>query len=175
MSKDIELRRSLPTDREALEDLYPAAFPDEDLIPMLRELLNEKDGVFSRVAISDGELVGHVAYTMCRIDERSEKVGLLGPVAVSPAVQRQGIGSALIEEGLNWLKSEGAIQAYVLGDPAYYGRFGFEADSTVKPPYDMPEEWLTAWQSLSLQGAKPDLRGRLSVPELWRKPALWGP
>ncbi len=175
MSNGIDIRASLPTDREALEVLYPAAFPDEDLIPLLRALLDEEDGVFSFVAISDGKLVGHIALTMCGIAGRSEKVGLLGPLAVSPHFQRQGIGGALIQEGLDHLKSEGATQAHVLGDPAYYGRFGFEPDSNVSPPYDLPQEWKTAWQSISLHGVKPDFDGTLSVPKPWRQPTLWAP
>lgn len=169
----VNIRESLPTDREALEALYPAAFPDEDLVPLVRELLSEDGNIISFVAMRDGMLVGHIAFTMCRIEGRREKVALLGPVAVSPRVQRQGIGSALIQKGLDRLKSEGTTQVYLLGDPAYYGRFGFEPDCTVAPPYELPQEWQTAWQSISLQGVEPDLEGTLSVPKLWRKPALW--
>lgn len=175
MRSGFDIRESLPTDPEALKDLYPAAFPDEDLIPLLRDLLSEEDGVFSFVAISDGMLVGHIVLTMCGIAGRGEKVGLLGPLAVHPDVQRQGIGTALIREGLNRLKSEGAAQVQVLGDPAYYGRFGFQPDDNVTPPYDLPGEWQTAWQSLSLLGTKPGFGGTLSVPKPWRQPALWAP
>ena len=175
MRSGFDIRESLPTDREALEDLYPAAFPDEDLIPLLRDLLSEEDGVFSFVAISNGVLVGHIVFTMCGIAGRGEQVGLLGPLAVHPDVQRQGIGSALIQEGLSRLKSEGAAQVQVLGDPAYYGRFGFQPDGNVAPPYDLPREWQTAWQSLSLQGTKHGFSGTLSVPKPWRQPALWAP
>ena len=173
MSNDFSIRESMPSDTEALEDLYPAAFPDEDLIPLLRDLLSEEDGVFSFVAVSGEMVVGHVAFTMCGIEGREEKIGLLAPLAVSPRAQRQGIGTALVQEGLNRLKSEGATQVQVLGDPAYYGRFGFQPDSSLNPPYALPREWLTAWQSISLQGAQPELDGTLSVPKLWRQPALW--
>ena len=175
MSSGIEIRESLPTDGKALEDLYPAAFPDEDLLPLLRELLSEKDNVFSLVAVSEGMLVGHIVFTTCGIAGRREKVGLLGPLAVSPAVQRQGIGRTLIQVGLKRMQSEGATQVHVLGDPAYYGRFGFEPDSGVTPPYDLPPEWQTAWQSISLRSGKPRLVGMLSVPKPWRQAALWAP
>ena len=63
----------------------------------------------------------------------------------------------------------------VLGDPAYYGRFGFEPDDRVAPPYPLPQEWRSAWQSLSLCGNDRPARGTLSVPPPWRQPALWAP
>ena len=175
MTIEVDIRTSLPTDQAALETLYPAAFPDEDLLPLLRELLSEEDNVLSLVAVSDGTLVGHIAFTMCGIAGHSDKVGLLGPLAVGPRYQRQGIGGTLIRHGLNRLKNEGAIQVNVLGDPAYYGRFGFVPDNNVLPPYDMPKEWQTAWQSISLNGTTPELGGRLSVPKPWRQAALWAP
>ena len=171
----IEIRRSQAADREAIEELYPAAFPKEDLLPLLRELWSEQENIFSFVAISDERLVGHTVFTMCRIAGRPEKVGLLGPVAVAPQRQRQGIGSALIQEGFTQLKREGAAQVYVLGDPGYYGRFGFEPDRNVAPPFELPEEWQMAWQSISLRGVMSKLYGTLSVPKPWRQPTLWAP
>ena len=66
-------------------------------------------------------------------------------------------------------------QVYVLGDPAYYQRFGLAADHRVAPPYPLPEAWQEAWQSLGLQGDEPSPAGELSVPQRWRQPALWGP
>lgn len=175
MTTGLDIRESSPNDREALERLYPQAFPDEDLVPLLRDLLNARKDVLSLVAVRDGEVVGHVAFTMCGIDELNAKIGLLGPVAVSPRFQKQGIGSALIRQGLKRMKSGGALQVQVLGDPAYYGRFGFAADDSVAPPYALPEEWRTAWQSIRLEGPERNLEGTLSVPEPWRQAALWGP
>lgn len=175
MSNEIDIRKSQPTDRTALEELYRLAFPDEDLVPLLRELLNEEHGVFSFVATSDAEPVGHIVVTMCGVGGHREKVGLLGPLAVSPRVQGRGIGSALIREGLRRLKGEGAVQVQVLGDPAYYGRFGFQPDNDVSPPYEIPREWRTAWQSIVLRDKEPGLAGTLTVPQPWRRPALWAP
>ena len=175
MSNKVDIRENLPTDKKSLEDLYSAAFPDEDLIPLLRELLSEKNNVFSFFATNNGVLVGHIVFTICSITGRNEKVSLLGPVAVSPHIQRQGIGSTLIQEGLNRLKNDEVTQIYVLGDPAYYCRFGFKPDSNVKPPYDLPQKWQTAWQSVSLHNIKSAFEGTLSVPKPWRQPTLWAP
>ena len=173
MSNGVEIREGLPTDREALETLYSAAFPDEDLVPLLRELLNEADNVVSLVARCDGEIVGHIAFTLCRIAGREEIVHLLGPLAVSPKFQRQGIGGALIQEGLNRLTRQSAAQVNVLGDPAYYSRFGFEPDRNVSPPYELPPEWIPAWRSIRLRDGNPYLSGELVVPTPWRKQLLW--
>ncbi len=175
MNKKIEIRESSPEDRQELENLYPAAFPEEDLVPLLRALLDRKDDVLSLVAICNEALAGHIIFTICGIDGSTEKVCLLGPIAVAPGRQRQGIGSALIEEGFARMKREGIKQAHVLGDPAYYGRFDFEPDGKVTPPYDLPPEWQTAWQALDLHGGKADLAGKLSVPEPWDHKALWAP
>jgi putative acetyltransferase len=175
MAKEIEIRGSLPTDMPLIERLYPDAFPDEDLLPLVRELLRGEQKVLSLVAILERMLAGHVAFTMCSIAGRPDKVALLGPLAVATDMQRRGIGSALIRSGLERLKAEGILQVHVLGDPAYYGRFGFEPDDGVIPPYPLPKAWITAWQSVSLRDSKPALRGTLCVPPPWRQPSLWAP
>ncbi len=175
MIEKIETRESLPNDAASIERLYREAFPDEDLLPLVRELQREGPNVVSLVAIADKALVGHVIFTTCGIVGGAEKVALLGPLAIAPARQRQGIGSAIVRVGLQRLENADTSQVYVLGDPAYYRRFGFEPDDRVTPPYHLPEEWRDAWQSLNLRSDKPPLLGKLTVPQPWRKPALWAP
>ncbi len=79
------------------------------------------------VAEENGEVVGHVAFSPVRIGGVVEQWYGLGPVAVRPDRQRQGIGTALIREGLKRLKSLQAAGCVLLGEPDYYGRFGFAA------------------------------------------------
>lgn len=85
----------------------------------------------SLVAISDDEVVGHVAFSPVRIDGEgdSRAVGwyALGPIAVRPDRQRQGIGRALVRGGLSRLELLGAQGCVLLGDPAYYSQFGFSS------------------------------------------------
>jgi len=166
------IREGTPGDRAEIFALYPRAFPDEDLLPLLRTLLDEI-GVLSLVAIAEGRLAGHVAFTECGISDGERKLALLGPVAVAPERQRQGIGGALIREGLDRLAGRGVSRVFVLGDPAYYGRFGFRPERRVQPPYPLPEEWRDAWQSQPLGEEKPAPAGTLVVPPCWRDPALW--
>jgi len=171
----ITLRESGPGDVERLLALYPKAFPQEDLLALVRGLLAAGPAVLSLVAMRDSRLVGHAAFTRCGVLGSAERVALLGPLAVTPEFQRQGIGGALIREGLRRLAAEGTALVLVLGDPAYYGRFGFAADADILPPYALPAEWRTAWQLVGLKEGKPRLRGRLELPPLWLQPALWAP
>jgi putative acetyltransferase len=175
MTDEFDIRESLPTDMAALDALYPLAFPDEDLLPLARDLLRGDTHVLSLVAIAGPTLVGHIVFTMCGLAGRSGSVALLGPLAVAPHRQRRGIGGALVRDGLRRLKGGGATQVQVLGDPAYYGRLGFEPDGGVAPPYPVPDEWRAAWQSIRLRDGDPPLQGTLSVPSPWRQPALWAP
>ncbi|HEV7256700.1 MAG TPA: N-acetyltransferase [Bosea sp. (in: a-proteobacteria)] len=96
----------------------------------------------SLVAVEDGEIVGHVAFSPVTIDGAERGWFGLGPVSVRPGRQRGGIGSGLIREGLRRLRERGAGGCVLLGAPAYYGRFGFAADPAlvledVPPDYFM--------------------------------------
>jgi putative acetyltransferase len=164
-------------DLAAIEVLYQDAFPDEDLVPLVRALLANRDDVLSLVTRDrNGEdVTGHGAFTHCGIVGAEDRVALLGPLAVASARQGQGIGEALIRDGLRRLGEAGVQRVFVLGDPAYYGRFGFTTEPNVRPPHPLPEEWREAWQSISLNETKPSEPGTLSVPAPWRQPALWGP
>lgn len=168
------VRESRADDLSAIEALYPAAFPDEDLLPLVRELLAEPSGVTSLVANNGGAVIGHCVITACGTESSAVKVALLGPLAVLPARQARGIGGALVRDGLRRMSEQKVARVFVLGDPAYYGRFGFHADQSITPPYPLPEEWRTAWQSISVsqEDARPE--GRMTVPRPWRQPALWG-
>ncbi|WP_137123898.1 GNAT family N-acetyltransferase [Roseomonas sp. HF4] len=149
MQPGVVIRPAAETDD--LAALYAAAFPREDLVPLVRALAGRGD-VLSIVALAGDDLAGHVAFTRCRVTGRADSVALLGPLAVAPARQRQGIGGALLREGLRRLAAEGVARVLVLGDPAYYGRFGFRPDAAVAPP----------------------IAGTLDVPAPWRDRALWG-
>jgi putative acetyltransferase len=79
----------------------------------------------SLVAEIGGQLVGHVAFSPVEMSDGTSGWYGLGPVSVLPEHQRQGIGRALISEGLSRLKDFGARGCVLVGDPGYYSRFGF--------------------------------------------------
>ena len=86
----------------------------------------------SLVAEDHDEIVGHVAFSPVTIGGRPGHWYALGPASVSPRWQRRGIGTALIKTGLAQLRALGADGCVLLGDPAYYGRFGFANDATLR-------------------------------------------
>lgn len=105
----------------------------------------------SLVAVQDGAIVGHVAFSPVTINGEAGDWCGLGPVSVWPDRQRAGVGQALIREGLLRLRSMGAGGCVLLGDPAYYARFGFENDP------DLRHAGAPAWafQCLTLNGPRP--------------------
>lgn len=80
----------------------------------------------SLVAEADGRVVGHIAFSPVSISDGSPNWYGLGPVSVLPDYQRQGVGSALILEGLSRLKKLKAQGCCLVGHPGYYERFGFK-------------------------------------------------
>ncbi len=171
----MEIRDSVPEDFPLIRELYPDAFPDEDLLPLVGELLGETGIVRSLVAVAKETLLGHVIFTACGLVGKADRVALLGPLAVASTQQRQGVGSALVRAGLQREEKASTLRAFVLGDPSYYARFGFATDEDIAPPYPLPDEWRGAWQSLGLSGNEQPLHGTLSVPGPWQHRALWAP
>lgn len=80
----------------------------------------------SLIAERSNQVIGHIAFSPVQFSDGSTGWYGLGPVAVLPELQHQGIGKALINSGLASLRSSGASGCVVLGDPNYYGRFGFK-------------------------------------------------
>ncbi len=79
----------------------------------------------SLVAELGGRVVGHAAFSPVTLTDGSENWYGLGPLSVLPDCQRQGIGTALMREGLALLQARGAQGCLLVGDPLYYERFGF--------------------------------------------------
>lgn len=79
----------------------------------------------SLVAVDDDRILGHVAFSRAVVGDAESGWYLLGPIAVLPDRQGRGIGSALVEAGLSEIRSRDAVGCVLVGDPGYYGRFGF--------------------------------------------------
>ena len=175
-SPDVEVRPYRADDRAAVEALYAEAFPDENLVPLVRALADEPAALLL-VALGDG-MVGHAGLTVCAITGSNAKVALLGPLAVASGHRRRGVGRAIVDRGVDELAARGAALVCalvcVLGDPAYYSRLGFAPERSVQPPYPLPEAWRGAWQSRRMIGSgNVTPAGRMVVPPPWRRPEPW--
>lgn len=175
MSNKLEVRESRREELAAIEALYPEAFPDEDLVPLVRDLLHDAAIAMSLVGTIDSQIVGHTIFTKCGVAGSSTRAALLGPLVVAPAWQKQGIGSAIVHAGFQRLDDADVSLVCVLGDPAYYRRLGFSKEALVEPPFRLPPEWSGAWQSRYLDDNAVQCSGKLSVPPQWLRPALWAP
>lgn len=105
----------------------------------------------SLVAEHRGEVVGHVAVSPVSISSGADGWYGLGPISVVPELQRQGIGTQLIEQALAELRKLGATGCVLLGNPAYYSRFGFRANPAIALPGVPPEYF----QAISFHGSAP--------------------
>ena len=120
-------------DQAAIRAVHRAAFPTDAEAGLVDRLRDAGHSSVSLVAEVDGTVVGHILFSPVSIVAASgHRDGLgLAPVAVMPAHQRCGVGSALIREGLAVCRLQRCPFVVVLGHPAYYPRFGFLQASTV--------------------------------------------
>ncbi len=123
----IKVRPETEADLPAIRAVNEAAFPgklEADLVDLCR---TRGKIVLSLVALVDSNVVGHVLFTPVTLDPPHPGwMGLgLGPIAVRPEYQGQGVGSRLMDIGLEICRSNGVDFVVLLGDPGYYLRFGF--------------------------------------------------
>ncbi|HEY0899471.1 MAG: GNAT family N-acetyltransferase [Daejeonella sp.] len=131
------IRREMPSDIEAIDQVTKAAFASaayssgtESFI--IRSLRENGQLAVSLVAEEEGVLIGHVAMSAVIISSGNEGWFGLGPVSVIPSKQGSGVGSGLIRAAIDALKELHAAGCVVLGEPSYYGRFGFSSDARLQ-------------------------------------------
>ncbi|HEY8474797.1 MAG TPA: N-acetyltransferase [Natronosporangium sp.] len=127
----MEIRAERPEDHAAVLAVNRRAFGADHgkLVATLVDALRAADpAATSLVAVAGGEVVGHVMFTRSLLDAppRLVDVQVLSPLAVAPERQRQGIGSALVREGVRRIAEQRVPLVFLEGDPRYYARFGFE-------------------------------------------------
>lgn len=175
----IKIRPALDQDRDAIRDLYMAAFLEAeraDVAALAMSLLDDRatSGILSLVALMSERVAGHIAFSPVAIEGAAGKAFILAPLAVNPQFQHRGVGQRLVHEGLARLSEYGAERVFVYGDPAYYKRFGFSAEAAVAfiPPYSL--EYPFGWQALLLARAPVGVNaGRLSVVDQLYDSRLW--
>ena len=124
------VRSETPQDFDAIREVEVLAFERHPFSHQTEHLIVEALRAAGALEVSlvaeiDTEVVGHIAFSAATIGGSSSGWFLLGPVAVLPGHQGEGVGRALVETGLDELRSREASGCVLVGDPAFYGRFGF--------------------------------------------------
>lgn len=152
MNSSILIRPEREADLDSVYGVNTAAFNTPAEAYLVNQLRGAVSPLVSLVAeISSDIIVGHVLFSPVTLDDHPGLFLMgLGPVAVLPEHQRRGIGSALIENGLDACRSLGCGAVVVLGHPDYYPRFGFQPASRfgLQAVRDVPDEVFLARELL---------------------------
>lgn len=168
MSDDVSIRPERPGDEAAIYEVNRLAFNGE-AEPKLVDAIRASDGFIpelSLVAEQAGRIVGHVLFSRAAIRTKAGAIPVLvlAPIAVLPELQNRGIGSKLIEAGLERARELGEQIVVLVGHPWYYPRFGFRPARPlgIDYPTSIREE---AFMVLGLTpGALEGVRGTVAFP-----------
>jgi putative acetyltransferase len=176
----MNIRIARNQDRDDIKRVYSSAFPkgESEIVAKLAiDLLSENTTpqTISLIAETNDSVVGHAAFSPVEIDNNENwQSYILAPLAVQPNHQKRGIGTALIEYGMQQLSDAGINFVFVYGDPKYYGRFGFNADTArnYTTPYDL--QYPFGWQAIVLnECAIENVPVVISCVTSLRDPKLW--
>lgn len=181
-ARPLRIRTATDSDLPAIREIHARAFGQDTEARLTRAILADPTAqpTLSLLAEEDGRPQGHILFSKVRLTEpdSGRPATILAPLAVVPEAQGKGGGGLLIEAGLQRLRDDGIDLVFVLGDPGYYQRFGFQSADCVglDAPYPLPEERIEAWRVRALRD---DVIGRvhgkvacceaLMEPELWRE------
>ena len=174
----MQIRESINSEISTLFDLHRRAFgePEGDTVAQLAiDLLEDPTAapLLSLVAAEAGEILGHCIFSTISVaDKATPGAYILSPLAVDPGAQSAGIGSSLINNGLELLRNNGGELVMVLGDPNYYRRFGFHTEHQLSAPHAL--EYPEAWMAQALQpGALDRISGAVRCADVLNAPEHW--
>jgi putative acetyltransferase len=149
------IREETLADCAAIRRVHLESFPSSAEADLVDGLRADGDIRLSLVAEEGGAIVGHVLFS--RMTAPFRALGL-APVAVLPSCRRRGVAARLIETGLTLAAARGWEAVFVLGDAAYYGRFGFEAAAAARygNPYAGPHFMMKTLTPLSITEGRVD-------------------
>ncbi|MDJ0925523.1 MAG: N-acetyltransferase [Acidimicrobiia bacterium] len=165
MTTEVTIKPETADDQQAIYDMNVAAFDgrveEADLVDALR---TAGDLLLSLVAWHGDQIVGHVAFSRVTIDgaEGPEGGVALAPVGVQPEHQNCGVGTRLIEAGIGQLAELGESVVLVVGNPAYYTRFGFSIEQGTGYPSDYSGNY---YMALLLDTTSTTPRGPVRYPD----------
>lgn len=126
----VTIRPEQSDDQAGVRGVHEAAFPTAAEANLVEKLRKSGKAAVSLVAEDEHGIVGHIVFSPVTFDPPLSVAGFgLGPMAVTPGHEKHGVGRRLVQNGLAECHARGACLVVVLGDPSYYGRFGFERAS----------------------------------------------
>ena len=131
MNPKIIIRGERDADADAIAEVTAAAFDTLEISNHTEQFIIEALRAAGALKVSlvaelDGRVIGHIAFSPVAISDGTANWYGLGPISVLPELQRQGVGKALIRDGLSRLKDKGAGGCCLVGHPEYYVKFGFQ-------------------------------------------------
>jgi putative acetyltransferase len=165
MEGPVTIRSERFSDITAIHAVEVSAFGREGEAVLVDALRERNQDFISLVASVADEIVGHICFSRVGIEgSASDGIVLaLAPLAVLPEHQRRGIGSMLVQYGLQECKRQDVDAVFVVGDPRYYSRFGFRSagESDVRCEFDVPDD---AFKVIELREGRLS-RGILRYPQ----------
>lgn len=137
----MNIRFEQPEDQEKIRNVYLQAFETDTEANLVDALRNTDVELISLLAEERGKVIGHILFSPVTMGDEVKITGL-APMAVLPDWQAKGVGTRLVNEGLNACNKAGYEAVVVLGHPGYYPRFGFTpaVNFGINSAYDVPAE-----------------------------------
>ncbi len=165
----MQIRSEQPADYQGISETILQAFEQDNEVRLVQEIRKSDRYIpnLSLVAEVDGVIVAHILFSYIDlVNDVTYKVLGLAPLAVRSQFQNQGIGSALVREGLTRANAMGESMAIVLGHRQFYPRFGFKPSVGygIESPFPVPEDYFMVKPFNSYQNTQ---RGKVVYPPVF--------